>query len=82
MNRAVLFRVWQIEQSHSVFFVWLKSTICFILCLVGEPYEYRGYEREESAHIQSFLWSESIPTIYGKFSYEDFKSHRAPLFLN
>jgi hypothetical protein len=61
------------------FFVWLKSRIKqsrSILCLVGESYECRGARGEsarvrESARIRSFLWSESVPTIYGKFSYGD-----------
>jgi hypothetical protein len=35
----------------------------------------------ESAHIQPFWWSESTPTIYGKFLYGDSRSRSAPLLL-
>jgi hypothetical protein len=58
------------------FFVWLKSRIersRSILCLVVEPYECRGEERGStcpnvSARSRSFLSSESVLTIYSKFS--------------
>jgi hypothetical protein len=67
-NKTVSFFVWlksRIEQSHSV------------ICLVGELYECRGQEREESAlvresaRIQSFLCNGIITTIYNKFTYGD-----------
>jgi hypothetical protein len=38
-------------------------------------------EREESARIQSFWWSWSIPIIYGKFLYEDFRSRSTSFLL-
>jgi hypothetical protein len=38
----------------TLFFVWLKSKIVrsrSVFCLVGESYEYRGKEREESIRV-------------------------------
>jgi hypothetical protein len=70
------------------FFVWLKSRIersRSILCLVREPYECRGEERRESAHvretarIRSFLYSGRVATTYSKFSYGD--TGAAPLLF-
>jgi hypothetical protein len=77
------------QNRVALFFVWLKSRIewsHFVLCLDGEPYEYRWEKREEnarvweSARIRSFFRSKSIPIIYGKFTYGDSMSHSA-LFL-
>jgi hypothetical protein len=78
------------QNRAALFFVWLNSRIersRSVLCLVREPYEYRGEEREESArvresaHIWLFWRSGSIPTIYGKFLYGDSRSRSAPLLL-
>jgi hypothetical protein len=42
-----------------------------------------GGERSRPRELASgrFFWSGSIPTIYGKFSYEDSRSHSAPFFV-
>jgi hypothetical protein len=41
----------------------------------------RSLNVQESAHIRSFCWNESIPIIYIKFSYRDYMSRFALLLL-
>jgi hypothetical protein len=78
------------QNRATLIFVWLKSRIersRSVLCLVGERYECRGVNREESArvresaHIRPFWWSGSTLTIYDKFSYADSRSYYTTLLL-
>jgi hypothetical protein len=57
--------------------VWLESH----MVLEGRERRALASRRARSARVRSFWWSESITTIYGKFSYVDSRSCSAPIML-